>query len=78
MLLILIHMRARRFPEIYAAFRVVAHLIAVTAGASSGWTVSWFRLIEAALIAGEIGLILYLFIGVRPNVIFRHRVRVAA
>ena len=77
-LLILIHMRARRFPEIYAAFRGLAYLIAVAAGAYSGWTVSWFRLIEAALIAGEIGLILYLFFGARPNVVFRHRVCVAA
>ena len=77
-LLIFLHVRARRFPEIYAAFRGLAYLGAVAAGAFSGWTVSWFRLIEAALIAGEIGLILYLFIGTRPNVIFRQWVRVFA
>jgi hypothetical protein len=77
-LLILIYMRARRFPEIIAAFRGLAYLIAIAGGAFSGWTVSWFRLVEATLIAGEIGLIIYLFVGARPNVIFKRRIRNAS
>lgn len=75
-LLILIFMRVRRFPEIYLAFRGLAYLIAIAGGAFAGWMFTWFRLVETALIAGEIGLVCYLFIGARPNVIFKQRVQV--
>ena len=77
-LLVLLFMRVRRFPELYVALRALAYFVAIAAGAFTGWTFGWFRTVQAVLIAIEIAMVWYLFRGSRPNVVFKRRVKIPA
>jgi hypothetical protein len=77
-LLVLLFMRVRRFPELYFALRGLAYFVAIATGAFAGWTFGWFRAVQAVLIAVEIALVWYLFTGARPNMVFKHRVKLPA
>jgi len=74
LLLILMFLRRRRFPEFYLALRGTAYAVAAAGGAFAAWPVSWIGAVKAGLILLEIALAIHLFIGTRPNVVFKRRV----
>lgn len=78
LLLILAVMRHQRFPEAYIAIRFLSYLIAISSGALAAWGLWWFALNQAILVVGEIALAWHLFVGARPNVVFKRTVRIAA
>jgi hypothetical protein len=78
LLLILAFMRYRYFPEAYVVIRLLGYLVAIASGALAAWALWWFALAQITLIAGEIALVWHLFVGARPKVVFKRRVRMAA
>ena len=74
-LLVMLFARVRRFPEAYAALRGLTYLFGAVSGAFAAWEIWWVALAQASIIAAEIMLVAYLFLGDRPNVLFRRRVR---
>lgn len=77
-LLILLLLRARWFPEVYLGLRLATYALAALSGAFAAWDEWWLALGQASMITGEIALAVYLFVGRRPNIVFRRRDRTAA
>jgi hypothetical protein len=75
LLLFLLFFRFRWFPEIYAAIRATAYALAFATGGFAAWDVWWVALAQGLIIGAEVMLVVYLFLGDRPNVLFRRRVR---
>jgi len=77
-LLLLMFLKVRPFPEIYLGVRGLSYGLAALAGGFQTWAIWWIALAQGLIIAAELALAVYLFLGDRPNVVFRRRVRARA
>jgi len=78
LLLFLLFMRFRWFPEAYLVIRGTAYGIAAATGGLLAWDGGWIAIAQGLIIAAEAALVAYLFLGARANVLFKRRVRTGA
>jgi len=75
MLLFLLFSRFRWFPEAYLAVRGTAYGITAATGGLIVEAAPEIAIAQALIIGAEAMLCIYLFLGARPNVLFKRRVR---
>lgn len=79
-LLGLMFIKSPAFPLAYAILRTAAYAVGIGSYVSAGafYGANLFTLVQAGFVTVEAMLMSHLFIGARPNLVFRRRVRHAA